>query len=399
MSTMADFHLLRSSTCLTNPPLVQPHPVSASCHAGQGTIKAEDDSQPSPPAAPPVDPKDPDDFMRRCCGKNKKTKKRCSTPITRSQHDSHPKYLPTCKNHREQKTFAGRCRFHLVSGQTCGRLFRWQPPFFELCPDHAHHPDMPCYLLKLPLELRYEIFRHLLPSRPIGSSTATEHVCLDEDGDFANFPPAGELMDPSARMAMMPAELNESTRNLLLQVSVQQFREIMRSYMRTLRQNCQRTNGSTHACHRCAKYTGPYTSSSGPTFAPQYPMPIHNLFRVCRQIHLEAKELLYSTVAFTISICRDGTFMCGRRLLEPRGPDGSSATFADGTVQAKNRFIQTFDWAAVKNYNIDIVVENQPRQVPVGHTTFGWDEEVEIYDIRGELGDVSRVAFLTTDTT
>jgi hypothetical protein len=53
----------------------------------------------------------------------------------------------------------------------------------------------------------------------------------------------------------------------------------------------------------------------------------------------------------------------------------------------------------VKNYNIDIVVENQPRQVPVGHTTFGWDEEVEIYDIRGELGDVSRVAFLTTDTT
>jgi hypothetical protein len=86
-------------------------------------------------------------------------------------------------------------------------------------------------------------------------------------------------------------------------------------------------------------------------------------------------------------------------LLEPRGPDGSSATFADGTVQAKNRFIQTFDWAAVKNYNIDIVVENQPRQVPVGHTTFGWDEEVEIYDIRGELDDVNRAAFRTTDTT
>jgi hypothetical protein len=312
--------------CLTNPSLIQPHPVSASCHAAQGSIKAEDDSQPSlpactpkpsastaPPAAPQIDPKDPEDFMRRCCGKNKKTKKRCSTSITRSQHDSHPKYLPTCKNHREQKTFAGRCRFHLASGQTCGRLFRWQPPFFELCPDHARDPDMPCYLLKLPLELRYEIFRHLLPSRPIGSSTATEHICLDDDFDVPINPsPVVDSIDASTRMAMMPAELNESTRNLLLGVSVQQFREILRSHMRSLRQNCPRANGSMHACHRCAKYAGPYTSSSGSTFATQYPMPMHNLFRVCRQIHLEAKALLYSTVAFTISICRDGTFMCMR---------------------------------------------------------------------------------------
>jgi hypothetical protein len=352
---MADFHLISSSMCLTNPPLVQPHPVSASCHAAQGPIEAEDDPQPSPPAytskssastappaAPPIDPKDPDEFMRRCCGKNKKTKKRCSTPITRSQHDSHPKYLPTCKNHREQKTFAGRCRFHLVGGQTCGRLFRWQPPFFELCPDHARHPDMPCYLLKLPLELRYEIFRHLLPSRPIGSSTATEHVCLEDDDDFANLPPAGELMDASTRMAIMPAELNESTRNLLLRIPVPQFREIMRAYMRTLRQNCQRANGSMHACHRCAKYTGPYTPSSGPTFAPQYPMPIHNLFRVCRQIHLEAKELLYSTVAFTISICRDGTFMCTRFLYLSFVKQKLTTTFRRQTVVGTQRARRLF---------------------------------------------------------
>ena len=74
----------------------------------------------------------------------------------------------------------------------------------------------------------------------------------------------------------------------------------------------------------------------------------------------------------------------GRRLLEPRGPDGSSPTFADGTIQAKNRFLQTFDWAAAKNYNVDILVENRPRLLPTGQASHGWDEEVEIYDIRGE---------------
>jgi hypothetical protein len=41
----------------------------------------------------------------------------------------------------------------------------------------------------------------------------------------------------------------------------------------------------------------------------------------------------------------------------------------------------------VKNYNVDIVVENQPRLLPTGQTSLGWDEEVEIYDIRGESED------------
>jgi hypothetical protein len=70
----------------------------------------------------------------------------------------------------------------------------------------------------------------------------------------------------------------------------------------------------------------------------------------------------------------------GRRLLEPRGSDGSSTKFTDGTVEAKDHFNLTFDWAAVKNYNVDIVLENRPQ----GPLTPNWDEEVEIYDIRGE---------------
>lgn len=75
----------------------------------------------------------------------------------------------------------------------------------------------------------------------------------------------------------------------------------------------------------------------------------------------------------------------GRRLLEPRGPDGYSTNFTDGTVEAKNHFIRTFDWAAVKNYNVDIVLENRPQR-PLSPN---WDEEVEVYDIRGESGNGS----------
>jgi hypothetical protein len=297
--------------CLSQHHAVLAGPMAAQNHVPKGTIIPKPLASTTTPTAAPVDPKDPDNFLRRCSGKNKKTRQRCSTSITRSQHDSHPKYLPTCKNHREQKTFAGRCRFHHPDGETCGRLFRWAPPLFELCSDHERHSDMPCYLLKLPLELRYEIFRYLLPSRPIGSSTATEHGCLDDEYDMTRSSLSKiEFADVGARLAAMPAELNENMRTLLLDVPQHQFGEIMRPHMHSVRQHCRKLNGSPHSCHRCLKYVGPHTVSFQPRFTTQYPMPIRNLFLVCRQIHQEAKELLYSTVAFTINVCRDGTFMC-----------------------------------------------------------------------------------------
>ena len=296
--------------CLSQPPSVQACPMSASNHAPKGNTIPKSAASTTPPAAASVDPKDPDNFLRRCSGKNKKTKQRCNTSITRLPQDSHPKYLPTCKNHREQTAFAGRCRFRHADGERCSRLFRWEPPLFELCSTHERYPDMPCYLLKLPLELRYEIFRYLLPLRPIGSSTSREHACFDVEDDTTQNPlERANFLDVDARLAVMPAELNENMKALLLSLPPGQFVETLRSYMHSLRVHCRRQNNSPHSCHRCLKYVGPYTTHH-PRVSTQYPMPLRYLFLLCRQIYQEAKELFYSTVAFTINVCRDGTFMC-----------------------------------------------------------------------------------------
>lgn len=108
-------------------------------------------------------------------------------------------------------------------------------------------------------------------------------------------------------------------------------------------------------------------------------MPLLDLYLVSRQFYLEVKDLLFSTVSFTIDVRKDGTFMCGRRLLEPRRADGSSHYQVDEADESKQRFIRYFDWSAVKHYAVDILVENWAG----AHTHTNWDEEVELYDIRG----------------
>jgi hypothetical protein len=106
-------------------------------------------------------------------------------------------------------------------------------------------------------------------------------------------------------------------------------------------------------------------------------------------VYAEVKDLLFSTVHFVIDIRKDGTFMCGRRLLEPRRADGSSHFSTDNAGVAAQRFINNFDFRAVKNYIVDIVVENgetgRVANRPSFPTDDSWDEEVEIYDIRGRV--------------
>lgn len=80
--------------------------------------------------------------------------------------------------------------------------------------------------------------------------------------------------------------------------------------------------------------------------------------------------------------------MCGRRLLEPRRADGSSHFVATEVDNLKNRFLNTFDWAHVKNYNVDILVEKWEDSQAVSRAPGFWDEEVEIYDIRDYVGVV-----------
>jgi hypothetical protein len=123
-------------------------------------------------------------------------------------------------------------------------------------------------------------------------------------------------LDENARQALLPPELDESVRAVLLGAPISQFRAILSAYARNLRRNRSAPNGSSHSCYRCSRYTGPYGGQpSQQRFRTQYPMPINDLFRICKQIYQEAKELLYSTVAFTIDIRRDGTFMCTKASL------------------------------------------------------------------------------------
>lgn len=295
--------------------------MEATNHFTLDGIKLEDNLQPQlhqvllkppPPTNPPTgshtpfDPKDPDDFLRRCSGTTKKTKHRCNATVTRPPQGAHFTYLPTCKNHRVPQNFAGRCRSTLSNGTRCGLLFRWKPPYLELCRDHRGNPETPCYLLELPLELRYEVFRYLLPARPIGSSTALQHVCHLED-EIVKDPVSEEDLDKQTRLAMMPSDLHAGVVRLLLGVPAQRFRSILSSYADSSRRSNPRRNSAHHSCYRCARYAGP---ARQPKFTSQYPMPLLDLFLVSHQVHQEVKELLYSTVAFTVDIRRDGTFMC-----------------------------------------------------------------------------------------
>jgi hypothetical protein len=78
--------------------------------------------------------------------------------------------------------------------------------------------------------------------------------------------------------------------------------------------------------------------------------------------------------------------------LEPKRPDGKPHYELDSAEALSKRFISTFDFASVKNYNVHILVENESN---VGPMLGYWDEEVEIYDIRGKEYR-SRVRFAQT---
>ncbi|XP_014551072.1 hypothetical protein COCVIDRAFT_44101, partial [Bipolaris victoriae FI3] len=287
------------------------------------------------PPLPPLNSQDPENYLKRCSGYCKKTNLRCSASIgKKAQKDTRPTYLPTCALHRDQQSLAGWCQFTSSDGRRCARLFRWNPPHFELCNDHQGHPSTPCYFLKqLPLELRHEVYRYLIPTEPIDSSTAAVHDRSSQE--------------PDQRASRLP---------VLSYPSPMRATRVLRS---------------------------------------KFPMRLLDLLSVSRQVHDEVKDRLFSTVTFKIDIRKDGTFMCGRRLLEPKRADGSSHFLFDEADHAKRKFLKCFDWASAKNYAVDILLENcpiaNPQHVPsTANMTMRsrWDEEVEIYDIRDYISVV-----------
>ncbi|KNG45836.1 hypothetical protein TW65_07414 [Stemphylium lycopersici] len=311
-------------------------------------IKVENSPEPerfvvkfAPPVPKPsplaLDPRDPENFLKRCSGHSKKTNLRCSATIgKKAQKEIHPTFLPTCAAHRDQQSLAGWCQFKQPDGERCARLLRWKPPYFELCDDHVGYPGTPCYFLEqLPLELRHEIYQYLIPTEPIGSSAAVIH-----------HPFTGDMGE-------------------------EDLHPYIKSYGR----------GEPRRSSRLVK--------------SKFPMRLIDLLRVSRQVYDEVKDYLFRTITFKIDVRKDGTFMCGRRLLEPRREDGSSHLSADEVDHARRKFLKRFAWASVKNYTVDILLENwfhsgpQPPYHPADAIMNSrWDEEVELYDIRDYISVV-----------
>lgn len=278
-------------------------------------------------AQPPMGVKDPEGFLKKCSGYSKTTKARCNVGVAKRKMSTFAiKYLPTCAVHRDQQTFAGYCKYKTPNGDLCAKLFKWSPPHLELCPEHKDSPDTPCYILKLPLELRHLIYRYLLPSKPIGSSIAPVHSYPEIARNATVHPPLVSRHYAGLPLSMLPQPMPK--------------------------------------CNT-------------------FPMPLQDLFLVNRQFYQEAKDLMFSIVPFIISIRKDGTFMCGTRLLEPTRGDGSSHFLRDGADDSKINFLKSFDLTAVKNYQVDILVENWTLPTSNVPRNPLWDEEVEIYDIRG----------------
>ncbi|KAF2837836.1 hypothetical protein M501DRAFT_936896, partial [Patellaria atrata CBS 101060] len=104
----------------------------------------------------------------QCNGTIKRTTKRCLSMAMKQWNPD--VFLPMCRAHQRNKIPSSRCGFLMTDNKTCNRLMQRIPlPYFQLCPDHISHPDNPCYLLKLPIEIRFEVYRYFLPELPIHS--------------------------------------------------------------------------------------------------------------------------------------------------------------------------------------------------------------------------------------
>ncbi|KAF1951845.1 hypothetical protein CC80DRAFT_552917 [Byssothecium circinans] len=96
---------------------------------------------------------------------------RCNLLATTSPGDG---YMPVCLLHFHTTPFnlhnkAARCQAIEKCGQPCLRLAKEQEPF-HLCREHEHGTEtLPCFLMKLPVEVRLMLFRHVLP-KSISSS-------------------------------------------------------------------------------------------------------------------------------------------------------------------------------------------------------------------------------------
>jgi hypothetical protein len=97
------------------------------------------------------------------------TKKNGNTCMVKAATIS-DEFLPVCGRHVAHKIRGARCQAMTKERQTvCGRLVRLDYPYFPLCAEHLEDPPFPCYLLKIPLELRCEIYSYVIPQGMLGN--------------------------------------------------------------------------------------------------------------------------------------------------------------------------------------------------------------------------------------
>ncbi|TID26836.1 hypothetical protein E6O75_ATG01329 [Venturia nashicola] len=83
-------------------------------------------------------------------------------------------FMPVCRNHKKRAPRIATCEATIQEGirnrQICGKKIRWQPHFYNLCDQHKDETtQMRCNLLRLPVEIRMNIFTYLLPDQPISA--------------------------------------------------------------------------------------------------------------------------------------------------------------------------------------------------------------------------------------
>lgn len=227
-----------------------------------------------------------------CWGTSKKTNRRCANKSKLAE----PGCLPTCHQHRDQLLRPGKCQYMVnpKTGLRCQRPFHWEPgpPHFELCPEHEKTPQEPCYFLRLPVELRVEIYRYILPPGTVVSRTV-----------------------PGA------CEVNSRLKEYL------------------------------------------------------------PLLLVSSQIGSEARDHLYGSTTFHIELGPLGASIRCRYLYRPRSAEDRCDHDPIRDMSKSWDLRQHFNFSRVKNYNLEIMVQNSCA-------LDGWSEEVEMYDLRDSVSAI-----------
>ncbi|KAH6674782.1 hypothetical protein B0J14DRAFT_588119 [Halenospora varia] len=84
--------------------------------------------------------------------------------------------MPTCNPHHRQAKYATYCRTSMLCGSECGRLCELQIHGFQSCEVHRTAPRE-CYFLKIPLEIRFQIYGYLFSEDAVPARFEFVSVC------------------------------------------------------------------------------------------------------------------------------------------------------------------------------------------------------------------------------